>query len=186
MVSSKTLDHVIHLTSGQSLDLTASNFRDLGFKYAFQLLFERILIRYTIYSSVIPGGHHTDGISSNVLIILSDGVYLELLIFNSPNPPPVHWWASRNPGWIDFALLGHREGLDKLVNDRSRSGLFKPPSTGGRTTKSYDGEERQLKWRITQPDMSVAKGEFPFFTEDLTPRAWRVSCTSYILTYLMF
>jgi hypothetical protein len=129
----------------------------------------------------VYGGKHADGVSSNVLIVLQDGIYLELLIFNQPTPPPEHWWATRQPGWIDQASAGTAEHLDSLVNDRLGGiPLFKPSLTGGRFTKSPEDDSRELKWRITQPDKNLVKGEVPFFTEDLTPRAWRVSDKPYI------
>jgi len=153
--ATNVLDHIIHLTTGQSLDVAETNFKDLGF-------------------TVVFGGKHADGVSSNMLIVLQDGIYLELLIFNDPIPPSEHWWADRQPGWIDQASAGSGEHMNTLINDRLGYSLFKPSVTGGRFTKGPEGEARELKWRITQPHKDVRKGEVPFFTEDLTPRSWRV------------
>jgi len=110
----------------------------------------------------------------DTLIILQDGVYLELLIFNTPNPPSSHPWASRHPGWIDAADLGTAENLYQIINDRYKEALYKPAKPGGRLTKTPDGEERTLKWRLTTANRDIARGELPFFCEDITPREWRV------------
>jgi len=153
--STTILDHIVHLTPGHSLPPTVADFEELGF-------------------TVIPGGTHTDGLTSNALIILQDGVYLELLIFHTDDPPSSHPWASRKPGWIDAADLGTDEGIYQVINDRYRETLYKPAKAGGRLAKTPKGEERELKWRLTQMDGKFAKGELPFFCEDLTPREWRV------------
>jgi len=153
--STTILDHIVHLTPVNSLDATVADFKELGF-------------------TVIPGGTHTDGLTSNALIILGDGVYLELLIFNTSSPPASHPWASRQPGWIDAADLGTDEMIYQLINDRYRTTLYKPAKAGGRLTKTPDGKERELKWKITKSDSTHAKGELPFFCEDITPREWRV------------
>jgi len=149
-----TLDHIVHLTPVNSLAATVSDFKELGF-------------------TVVPGGTHTDGLTSNALVILQDGVYLELLVFNTI-PPPSHNWGTRKPGWIDVADLGTDKSLDQVINDRYGGSLYRPTTLGGRLTKTPEGELRELKWRITASDHSVAKGELPFFCGDITPREWRV------------
>jgi len=157
--STKILDHIVHLSPEHTTDGPLNEFKELGF-------------------TVIPGGTHTGGETSNVLVILKDGVYLELLIFNSPNRSPSHHWGTRRPGWIDAADLGTDEHLAEVINGRyaggSGEGLYKAQQPGGRLTKTPEGEERELKWRITIADERAAKGELPFFCEDLTPREWRV------------
>jgi len=63
-----------------------------------------------------------------------------------------------------------------VINDRygHEEPLYKPAKAGGRLTKTPEGKERELKWRLTQMDGRYTKGELPFFCEDLTPREWRV------------
>jgi hypothetical protein len=169
--STTTLDHIVHLTPVNSLEATVKDFEDLGFTYA---IFSYLNSFLSDLFRVIPGGTHTDGLTSNALIILRDGVYLELLIFRTPNPPSSHPWASRPPGWIDKADLGTDESLFKVINDRYGSKLYNPAKAGGRLTKGPNGEKRELKWRLTAMIPENSKGELPFFCEDITPRSWRV------------
>ncbi|KAK7464143.1 hypothetical protein VKT23_006308 [Stygiomarasmius scandens] len=74
------------------------------------------MITLSLYKSVLPGGQHADGLTENALIILADGIYLELISFIHPpefyGPPQSperqrrdnHWWAHKTPGWIDFVF----------------------------------------------------------------------------------
>lgn len=41
--------------------------------------------------TVIEGGTHADGASANALIVLADGVYIELFAFLKSTPE--HWWS---------------------------------------------------------------------------------------------
>jgi hypothetical protein len=141
-----------------------------------------LVIHLLTWFRVIPGGTHTDGLTSNALVILQDGVYLELLIFNTDNPPTSHPWGSRPPGWIDAADLGTAEDLFQVINGRYGGPLYKPAEAGGRLTKTPEGDERELKWRITRMDGKVPCGELPFFCEDLTPREWRVCLALFFTT----
>ena len=125
---------------------------------------------------------------------MQDGVYLELIAFTHPveyypegseersrresNP-----WASKLPGWIDYAFLGTSSTISNIINSRAEeegSGVrYLAEVPGGRDTPAG----KHLKWLITGPDPtsnveSAAKnGSLPFFCGDITPREWRVRKT---------
>jgi len=147
------LDHIVHLSPPDSLQETISEFQRLGF-------------------TVLPGGSHVDGITSNALVILPDGVYLELIFFNKPNPPPAHRWGTRSLGWIDAANLGTDPNLEDVINERYGYGLYLPGQEGGRMTPPP--ESKELKWKVTFSNPEKRAGELPFFCGDQTPREWRV------------
>ncbi|KAG6824008.1 hypothetical protein H0H93_002685, partial [Arthromyces matolae] len=111
--------------------------------------------------SVVPGGTHTGGLTANALVILADGVYLELISFTHPSSyyPPgspervardANPWSSKSPGWIDFAFLGNGSLTDNRISDiinqrgrREGSGvIYNSEVAGGR--KRPDG--KVLKW----------------------------------------
>ncbi|KAL0059398.1 hypothetical protein AAF712_013839 [Marasmius tenuissimus] len=150
-MTTKTLDHIVHLTPPGSVDQTAQQFKDLGFK-------------------VVRGGKHTDGLTENVQVALSDGVYLELISFIHPvswYPPGSperlkrenHKWAGMPHGWIDYAFLG---------NDGSGD-IYIPETRGGR--ERPDGQ--MVKWLLTSP-ITNKVATVPFFCGDVTDRLLRV------------
>ncbi|KAG9125551.1 hypothetical protein FRC07_007161 [Ceratobasidium sp. 392] len=99
--ATNVLDHIVHLSPPGKLSEAVAHWESLGFKQVFTPHFSP--------STVIPGGQHADGYTSNALVPLSDGVYIELIAFNQPpleGPAPKHWWATKQPGWIDWACLG--------------------------------------------------------------------------------
>ncbi|KDQ59694.1 hypothetical protein JAAARDRAFT_33271 [Jaapia argillacea MUCL 33604] len=164
--STKILDHIVHLTPPGSLEATSAQWRELGFK-------------------VIPGGKHAGGFTANALVILQDGAYIELIYFTHPlsyYPPgsperkarETHYWASKAPGWIDFAFLGTSPTLSEVINERAEregSGVkYLSEQEGGR--ERPDG--KVLKWLITAPAPEDARGRWPFFCGDVSPREWRV------------
>ncbi|PPQ66022.1 hypothetical protein CVT26_010778 [Gymnopilus dilepis] len=169
-VDTRTLDHIVHLTPPGTVEEASNQWRDLGFK-------------------VLPGGVHTDGLTANALVVLSDGVYIELISFTHPlshYPPDSpehkkrdnHNWAHLPPGWIDFAFLGTGsraagESISQTINERAKkegSGVeYAPEADGGRTRT--DGVV--LKWLISGPKTG-RKGVLPFFCGDVTPRELRV------------
>ncbi|KAG9011180.1 hypothetical protein FRB94_009106 [Tulasnella sp. JGI-2019a] len=162
-MTTSTLDHIIHISPPGKLRQAIDHFEGLGFV-------------------VLPGGQHADGMTSNALVIFNDGVYLELIAFRHevdyyPVGTPErerresHWWASKSPGWIDWANLGIDHEVANTINNRS-GGLveYHQPQEGGRTKP--DGTE--LKWRVTFPDLVHERGSLPFFCEDVTPRDRRV------------
>ncbi|KAH9890539.1 glyoxalase-like domain-containing protein [Cubamyces lactineus] len=186
-VSTRILDHIVHLTPPGTLEESVSAFRKLGL-------------------TVTPGGTHADGKTANALVVFADGTYLELLHFtkrpsspdvtpspsnNDSQPDPVtvstkHPWAAKLPGWIDYAFFGNAgsPSVAQTINARSAadgSGVrYTPEVPGGRTRT--DG--RVLEWLITAPLVDDedgtgavaddARGRLPFFCGDVTPRAWRV------------
>ncbi|KAF9484981.1 hypothetical protein BDN70DRAFT_871984 [Pholiota conissans] len=166
-VNTRTLDHIVHLTPG-SVEEVSKQFRKLGF-------------------NVLPGGVHAGGFTENALVVFEDGVYLELISFTHPesdypagspereerNKNP---WASKSPGWIDFAFLGNgslENRISDAINERAhahgRADLYGPEQPGGRTRP--DGEV--LKWLISPPPVE-RRGILPFFCGDVTPRHLRV------------
>lgn len=123
-------------------------------------------------------------------------MYLELIAFTHPvehypegseersrreNNP----WASKLPGWIDYAFLGTSPTISKVINSRAReegNGVrYLTEVPGGRETPTG----RVLEWLITSPDPTsiiegAAKhGALPFFCGDITPREWRVRIVIY-------
>ncbi|KAK7037561.1 hypothetical protein VNI00_011053 [Paramarasmius palmivorus] len=137
--------------------------------------------------TVLPGGKHADGLTENALVVLKDGVYLELISFVHPPswyPPGTparlkrdsHRWAKSSPGWIDYAFLGNGSEICRIsdiINNRARSDghddLYAPEQSGGRTRP--DGNV--LKWLITAPPAEKT-GILPFFCGDITNRSLRV------------
>ncbi|KZV99168.1 hypothetical protein EXIGLDRAFT_831723 [Exidia glandulosa HHB12029] len=156
-VSTDTLDHIVHLVPPNALSDAVASFTALGFR-------------------VIPGGTHADGLTSNALIVFKDGVYIELITFNVPDPTTTaHRWGKEKPGWIDWALLGLSDRLSEILNARAEKEKsdveYTPTVPGGR--ERPDG--RVLRWRITAPVGDKHKpGSVPFFCGDTTPREWRV------------
>ncbi|EUC65996.1 glyoxalase-like domain protein [Rhizoctonia solani AG-3 Rhs1AP] len=153
------LDHIIHISPPGKLSEAVAHWERLGFQ-------------------VIPGGTHADGLTSNALVALADGVYIELIAFEKPpTEPPAsdHWWAKKYPGWIDWACLGLEDHVDKTIAGRDQdvgSGVeYQEGKEGGRRRAS-DGKE--LKWRVTFPQLKHGRGTVPFFCQDLTPRELRV------------
>lgn len=119
--------------------------------------------------------------------MLADGVYLELLSFTHPpsyyplgtperEARDAHAWASKSPGWIDFAFLGNgslETRISDIINARAKldgSGAsYNFEVAGGR--ERPDG--KVLKWVISAPQQKD-RGTLPFFCGDVTPREWRV------------
>ncbi|KAJ7144925.1 glyoxalase-like domain-containing protein [Mycena crocata] len=167
-MATEILDHIVHLTPPGTVHETADQFRQLGF-------------------NVIDGGVHADGLTANSLVILGDHVYLELISFTqSPEAYPpgspsrkkreAHKWATRPPGWIDYAFLGNGSltspgRISDMINGRrneSEGPLYLEEVPGGRTRP--DGEI--LQWAITAP--AKTKSMLPFFCGDVTDRRLRV------------
>ncbi|KAH9857511.1 glyoxalase-like domain-containing protein [Lenzites betulinus] len=166
-VSTRILDHIVHLTPPGSLAESVEAFRALGF-------------------TVTPGGTHADGLTANALVVFADGIYLELLHFTRPLPAGnTHPWGTKEPGWIDFAFLGNggTPSVAATINARAAvegsAARYAAEVRGGRTRE--DG--RVLEWLISAPlpaegegkgEVTEVRGRLPFFCGDLTPRKWRV------------
>ncbi|PFH52486.1 hypothetical protein AMATHDRAFT_46331 [Amanita thiersii Skay4041] len=168
------LDHIVHLGPVGSVDRSADTFRELGFR-------------------VLPGGVHSDGLTSNALVVLADGVYLELISFNYPvahypagsperQKREEHRWAGKALGWVDYAFLGNgsmENRVSAVINGRAGrdgSGVrYLEEREGGRIRT--DGE--RLEWLITAPaeegrEQEEGSALLPFFCGDVTPRRLRV------------
>lgn len=148
--TSTQLDHLIHLVP--SLEDSIALYSSLGF-------------------IVLRGGQHADGLTENALIVLPDGIYIELIAFVQDDKSEVdfaqrqsqHWWYGRRNGWIDWCLLG--------VPGQSGTGLYKDPVQGGRKLVNSDEE---IRWRVTFPTDGTPRGKIPFWCADITPREKRV------------
>ncbi|PWN26859.1 hypothetical protein BDZ90DRAFT_221208 [Jaminaea rosea] len=167
------LDHLIHLISPASA-------------------LEEALQLYTSLGFVVQrGGTHADQLTTNCLITLADGVYLELIAFVDPEQGCKvtgetkeafeerrnrHWWWNREMGWIDVCLLGGAtDGRTQAINERAGpngSISYQQPIEGAR--KTYEGNE--IRWKVTFPTAKpgVSRGAVPFWCEDVTPREQRV------------
>lgn len=117
--------------------------------------------------TVMPGGSHPGRSSHNALVVFSDGVYLELIAWTSPEPDRP-WWSLLDrfgPGLVDFALLPNT--TPQVVAQAQAHGLtYQPIEDGGRLRP--DGVE--LRWQIAHP----ATPDLPFLCGDITPRTLRV------------
>ena len=140
------LDHIVIAVC--DLDAALADYRSLGF-------------------NPIVGGEHANGITHNVLVILEDGAYLELIAWKRPDPG-MRWsdvFQAAGEGYVDHALLPDEIGT--VVRDAQARGLdIEAPIPGGRNRP--DGE--RLEWqtaRSPRPDV-------PFLCGDVTPRGLRV------------
>lgn len=103
---------------------------------------------------VFNGGTHADKKTHNMLISLPDGVYIEIIAFFDTSSHSDHWWGNKQPGWIDYCLLGTTD-----------SSAYDPPKEGGRD---------DIKWKVTFPSSKYGRGNIPFYCDDITPREKRV------------
>ena len=180
-LSTRILDHIVHLTPAGTLQDSVNAFQNLGFTsvlLTFTAYIHRNLTQVMPYfsSSVSPGGTHTGGKTANALVVFEDGTYLELLHFTSPPAPDdPNPWAHKHPGWIDFAFLGNNgtPSIAETINRRAEA-----EGSGVRYAREVrGGREREdgkvLEWLISGPP-DGKRGTLPFFCGDLTPREWRV------------
>lgn len=126
---------------------------------------------------VTPGGLHADNLTSNALISLRSGTYLELVAFNPDIPLHSrinHWWGDKPYGWIDWCL-GGGGGAEAVRNRLADIDLYDKPVGGGRTRP--DGQ--RIEWLVTFPrktgaGASFSRGVIPFWCHDKTLRELRV------------
>ncbi|KAJ5087442.1 hypothetical protein N7456_011058 [Penicillium angulare] len=156
------LDHFVILVSHKTL-LEISKYTDGQFTLA-------------------PGGNHADGLTTNKLILLPDGVYLELIAFFDDVDPErrrQHRWGNETEGTIiDWAFTLPTEDDFGTVQQRFQNAninvSYTNPIAGGRTKP--DGTV--LKWAVCvsrdDQDKAVAPGSMPFWCLDRTPRENRV------------
>jgi hypothetical protein len=120
-----------------------------------------------------PGGVHADGITSNTLILLADGCYIELISFIDKAQVSSHWWGpdAKFTGWKDWCLTNSKS-TEENYNVIKRTHV--KPTHGGR--KRADGVD--VKWAVTFPQGEHggqdSRGRIPFFCHDITARNVRV------------
>lgn len=131
--------------------------------------------------TVSPGGAHADGLTENVLILLADGVYLELIAFVDTAPPEkraAHRWGRLPYGVIDYAFTLPSDDVDddftSLQSSWRDAGVdeaYYPKELVAGARKRPDGE--LLKWRVGNPARDKT-GIANFWCMDVTPRRLRV------------
>ncbi|KAF7588994.1 hypothetical protein BBP40_004925 [Aspergillus hancockii] len=156
------LDHIVILISHDTLQTLADRLQHLFI--------------------VAPGGTHADGLTSNQLILLSDGVYIEFIAFSKDADPEQrrnHRWGDLKENTIiDWALTlpteGDLTGVQQRVLAAKAGFLYQDPVVGGR--KRDDGVI--LEWVISAAvdahGNAITPGLLPFWCLDRTPRALRV------------
>jgi len=142
--------------------------------------------------TLLPGGAHAGGLTSNKLILFQDGTYIELIAFAAGLDPArrrTHRWGDRPEGRIiDWALTLHSASSPDDTESEAHFGaavqekvrragagvVYEDPVGGGRTTPSGV----VLQWATSSPIVdkgpSVDGGELPFWCLDRTPRRLRV------------
>lgn len=132
--------------------------------------------------TLAPGGNHDDGLTTNKLILLPDGCYLEFIAFFDnvdPEKRRNHRWGNEKERTIiDWAFTLPSESDFVDVQQRfltaNSCASYTDPVAGGRTKP--DGTI--LEWAVCTPKdnagNAVAPGTMPFWCLDRTPRAMRV------------
>lgn len=140
------LDHIV--IAVDDLDQAVADYGRLGF-------------------TVIRGGEHANGVTHNVLVVLGDGSYLELIAWKRPDPGN-RWsevYHAAGEGFLDHALLpGDIEADVRAAQGRGLD--MADPVAGGRLRP--DGE--RLDWKTARSPRS----DVPFLCGDVTPRRLRV------------
>ncbi|KAB8230302.1 VOC family protein [Aspergillus alliaceus] len=161
-MSRPSLDHIVVLISHDTLLTLSDRLQHLFF--------------------VAPGGTHADGLTSNRLILLPDGVYIELIAFAKDADPEQrrkHRWGSRKENTIiDWALTLPSERDFAAVQQRVLASnaviSYQNPVAGGR--KRDDGAI--LEWVVSAArdaqGNAISPGSLPFWCLDRTPRHLRV------------
>jgi hypothetical protein len=123
--------------------------------------------------TLTSGGFHADGATSNTLILLADGCYIELISFVDATKAPSHWWGpdANFIGWKDWCLTNSKSPEENYDNVKES---HREPIHGGRTRA--DGVD--VKWAVTFPKGDNGgqdvRGRIPFFCHDITARKIRV------------
>lgn len=133
--------------------------------------------------TVIIGGSHADGLTSNNLILFKDGSYIELIAFFDdidPDRRATHRWGRRPENTIiDWAYTLPQDAdfttVQGNVSEAQGIYVYEDPVPGGR--KRPDGEV--LKWAVAaarekDKGTRVDAGKLPFWCLDQTPRELRV------------
>lgn len=97
----------------------------------------------------------------------------------TPEARAKHWWGNKSDGWIDWSLGPAPADAAERVRDANAAAgqtIYDEPVAGGRITK--DGS-KHLQWKVAFPEVGEGerRGVKPFWCEDVTERAWRVSLT---------
>ena len=127
--------------------------------------------------NIITGGRHTNGISENKLIVLQDGVYIEMIAFikgTSRDDRMKHRWGRCEEGMvIDWAFTLNEPDQFGRIQERVKVSQgdisYHDPVQGGRVKP--DGTE--IRWSVADPSNEVV-GKVPFWCFDITPRELRV------------
>ncbi|EGR44398.1 uncharacterized protein TRIREDRAFT_5971 [Trichoderma reesei QM6a] len=146
--------------------------------------------------TILDGGVHEGGLTENKLIVLEDGIYLELIAFVdgvSSQDRAMHPWGKQPEGQIihwAHTILSHEEDQDSDTSEQKFSAIqariedakvgikYFDPDPGFRTMA--DGSKRV--WANAIPNFDDYKGpvwinQQPFWTFDRTPRSLRVPVT---------
>lgn len=157
-----SLDHIVILVSHSTL---------LGISDKLQDVF-----------IVAPGGNHAGGLTSNKLVFLQDGTYIEFIAFFDDVDPErrrKHRWGNLEEGTIiDWAFTSPSgddfDTIRQQVLDKNAGFSYEEPAAWGR--KKADGT--MLEWTLSAPlDSSgnaLRPGRLPFWCFDKTPRHLRV------------
>lgn len=157
-----TLDHVVILVSYNTLENLTSYLQDLF--------------------TVAPGGQHSNGLTSNKLVLFQDGVYIEFIAFYDhvdPAQRQSHRWGNlRENSIIDWAFTYPPENDFNAIRQRvlgTDTGItYEEPAEWSR--KRNDGI--MLEWTLSTATSSLGNpippGNLPFWCLDTTPRSMRV------------
>lgn len=158
-----TLDHIVILVSYNTLENLTSYLQDLF--------------------TVAPGGKHSNGLTSNKLVLLEDGVYMEFIAFYDhidPTQRRSHRWGSlRENSIIDWAFTYPPDNDFNAIRHRvsgTNTGItYEEPAEWSR--KRNDGI--MLEWTLstptsTPPGSQIPPGYLPFWCLDTTARSMRV------------
>ncbi|PSN75565.1 hypothetical protein BS50DRAFT_43183 [Corynespora cassiicola Philippines] len=126
------------------------------------------------------GGKHAHGVTSNTLILLRDGSYIELISFvGTPEGIANHYWGpdATRKGWTDWSVTAS-DGPDDKFEELVKLQLpYQAPRKGGR--KRADGMD--VHWAVIWPEGETGgqsvRGKIPFWCLDETPRISRVPVT---------
>ncbi|WVQ95836.1 hypothetical protein IAU59_002935 [Kwoniella sp. CBS 9459] len=144
--------------------------------------------------TIIPGGKHAGGVTENSLVLLQDGVYIELISFSegvSEEERAKHFWGKKPYGVIDYAFTisvppgaKTEAEFEKLRTVWKEAGVDEgliPPylAKGGRTRP--DGQ--QVEWRIAFPSEAKSIGTANFWCIDVTRRDLRVPISEKTTTH---
>ncbi|QDS71409.1 hypothetical protein FKW77_003221 [Venturia effusa] len=139
---------------------------------------------FTIYS----GGTHADNKTTNSLVLLKSGVYLEFIAFveDDVDRKEGHWWGTKTTGSIiDFALTSG--GVGDVEGVRRKLAALEDEKEGGKVVVGYRDSKRggrkrpdgvDVEWDVTFATSSIERGTVPFWCHDVTEREVRVPIES--------